>query len=461
MRVGRGQPSRLEAFKGRPHYKENKYLFTRISLLISLALIFSAPQTFAAVAGDEAEVVTLSFSTSEAINTFSDPIPACSDMYVTFSKYNTSTLSLYPVAPTDTTAVLIEANTRIRQFTVSETYGPFTPSKNFVRFVVDKEEENPGVSQVTVKCGPAGTQAKGLAFQPSPSVAGASNTSHAVISNPAVTHFGFGTAFATPDAFTADTYPGAADNGNEANNQAGFFYNLLGVASSTVSNTFETAFDAAWELAYRSTANTTDETWIEHNWDFVPPDFESTLSGSSGTFVANDVLTFSGGGTGRVVTVSGANPTQLLTFRQDFGTTAEGETVTNTSRAGAGTLGALTSVGSSRRFRPFLFVYRSLTQAAAFSFDTVYGDGVDTFNVSSGWVKHNNNVLLSGTGSAVYGPVVWGISDAASLDNGTYLCGQKGYTCSDVLEFSTPATPTDSACATEHLATVKFMAFCY
>lgn len=70
--------------------------------------------------------------------------------------------------------------------------------------------------------------------------------------------------------------------------------------------------------------------------------------------------------------------------------------------------------------------------------------------------------IVTGSNSAVYGPTMWAISNGGSLDSGDEICQASGVgmTCQDVLEFSTPATPTDSTCATAHANAVKFLAMC-
>lgn len=70
--------------------------------------------------------------------------------------------------------------------------------------------------------------------------------------------------------------------------------------------------------------------------------------------------------------------------------------------------------------------------------------------------------VVTGTGSDVYGPTFWAISNAGTFDTGTEVCAANGVglTCVDVLEFGTPATPTDSACATTLSNGVKFLAMC-
>lgn len=75
----------------------------------------------------------------------------------------------------------------------------------------------------------------------------------------------------------------------------------------------------------------------------------------------------------------------------------------------------------------------------------------------------DGNPIVTGSGSTVHGPAFWAISDAGSFDTGNEVCSASGraLTCQDVLEFATPATPTDSTCTATHASAVKFIAFCY
>lgn len=79
-------------------------------------------------------------------------------------------------------------------------------------------------------------------------------------------------------------------------------------------------------------------------------------------------------------------------------------------------------------------------------------DGV--CNSAAEWIPFGSS------GSAVYGPTIWAISNGGTLDTGDEVCAARGYTCQDVLEFGTPATPTDSTCATAQTSTNKFLAMC-
>lgn len=301
----------------------------------------------------------------------------------------------------------------------------------------------------------------GSLIQSTPSIAADSDSTTARISDPAVVKFGWGvTTEASPPGFSAKTYPGGSTDGSEPDHQMGWFYNKAGIGSSTIPNRFEHSVDKSVETSYRSTGGTGDETWMEENIDIVPPDFSAPTTSSNTTgWVANDVLTFSGGGTGRLLSVSGSDPTKTIVWRMDHGTTAAGETVSNVTHAtSAATLGTLTPNGTT--WRSFLWVLQTLNNTTSWNFYDRPNQSTPTLGVSSGYVKTNGNVVVSGTASDVYGPTFWAISNGGSFDTGTEVCSQNGFTCVDVLEFSTPATPTDSACGTTNSNTVKFLAMC-
>ncbi len=82
-------------------------------------------------------IFTVNIPTTAAINDFSGPIPSCASMTVIWERGNSAVVSMYPASSTDDTQAEIAANTRINQFTTSARYGPFTPTKQYVRFIVD------------------------------------------------------------------------------------------------------------------------------------------------------------------------------------------------------------------------------------------------------------------------------------------------------------------------------------
>ena len=295
----------------------------------------------------------------------------------------------------------------------------------------------------------------GSLIQTFPSTTVNSDSTTARIAQPAVVKFGWGvTTEAEPPEFTAKTYSGGSTDGSELDHFMGWYYNQEGIGSEVIPNRFEHSAGSSIETSYRSTGGTGDETWMEENIDIVPPDFTNTVTGITGTFVAGDDIEFSGGGTARVV--SWSSPT--LVFRMNYGVTAAGETIDNKDRAGTGTLGTLTPNGTT--WRSFLWVYQTLNNTTSWNFYDRPSQSFPTLGISSGFVKTNGNVVVSGTGLDTYGPTLWAISNGTTFDTGTEVCTQNGFTCVDVLEFGTPATPTDSACATTLTAAVKFLAMC-
>lgn len=261
----------------------------------------------------------------------------------------------------------------------------------------------------------------------------------AVVTSPAGVRFGHSVATeAAPPAFSASTYPGSGVDGSELNHQMGWFYNKQGTFGPLIEDPFEHSFDASWELAYRSTGATGDRTWVEHNWDFRTPDFSVPMTGSSGSFVAGDTLSFSGGGSGVVVSVSGSNPTQTLVYRQNFGRAATGETVTNITRAGGGTLGTLTAAPTS--FRPFLFVYDALNNTGGFDFSTSPGQTNPILSVSAGHARTKGRII---PGTVVQGTTVFATSAIAAGACDTTNVNQTatGAVATDTVRWSFAADP--------------------
>lgn len=256
-------------------------------------------------------------------------------------------------------------------------------------------------------------------YQSIPSVYAEIPGTEAVVTRPAPVRFGHSVATeADPAAFTANTYPGSGVPGSENNHQMGHYYNKQGTFGAGILDPFEHSWDASWELAYRGTAQTGDKTWVEHNWDFRPPDITVPMTGSSGTFVAGDTLSFSGGGSGRVLSVSGSNPTQTLVYRQNFGRAATGETVTNITRAGGGTLGTLTN--TSTVFRPFLFVYDALDNTASFDFQNSPGVANPILSISAGHARTKGRIIpgtvVQGTTALATSAIAAGACDTTNIN---------------------------------------------
>ena len=235
------------------------------------------------------------------------------------------------------------------------------------------------------------------ATQPTPTVTGSRHGTFGAFSNPATTNGGFGFTWDNPSTFTAKTYPGGPTTGNEPDNQLGSFYNMTGVNGSVISQ-YEHALNDSWELSYRDTVGTGDKTWLERNWDFFPPTNSSVLSSSTGSFVAGDTITFSGGGTGQIVSASGSNPTVTIIWNQNFGTTAAGQTVTNISRAGGGTLAAPTYLGQSPSYslRGLQLVWETVPNTIAWNFETLPNAAVSTLRMQNGNVTINSAQVPNG-----------------------------------------------------------------
>lgn len=274
---------------------------------------------------------------------------------------------------------------------------------------------------------------------------------------PATTKFGYGVTWngagSANGGFDAETHFGSGVAGHEPDNLMGPFYNLTGPGGTRV-NPWEHAMECSHELTYRSTGGTSDETWMEENCDYYPAEFTATLTSPSGAFQYADIITFENGGTGFVVSYNA--PT--LTFRQNWATSENGEVVTNVTRAGSGTLSNLTPVFAN--FRPFSFVWRTLTNTAAFEFYTGYGVSPNV-SISAGFLRMNGNIVVSGSGSAVYGPALWAISNGGTFDTGTEVCVKNGFTCQSVINFAgLGVSPTSVACGTSITSTQTFLAMC-
>lgn len=343
------------------------------------------------------------------------------------------------------------------------------PSRYFV-IDIDTAETGTNISYLTIR----GSASAGV-----PSLSGPNNLTSlsttreggtlGIAALPSPTRFGHGIDMEGTPGFTAAKYPGGpAGEGSEPNNMMGWYYNKRGVLASGIAATidlWEPSFDYSWELGYRKSdpLGTTDETWWELNWDIWPADFTTTtIGGVAGTFVAGDRASCSGGGSLYVVAYPSANN---LTFRQDWGRCLAGEVVTNQTAGRIGntaTLGTLTPI-QTNYFRPYIHVYRHLQNTAAFEFDTLPSAGT-TFSISANYARMNGNIVVSGTGSSVYGPAYWAVSDGGSNNEGNEICSQGGagvFTCQSVINFNNFSTaPTSALCNAPITATHTFIAMC-
>lgn len=88
--------------------------------------------------------------------------------------------------------------------------------------------------------------------------------------------------------------------------------------------------------------------------------------------------------------------------------------------------------------------------------------GSAVFRVKSGSPESASDGLavVTASDSANRGPAQWAISDGATHSSGATICLLSGMECTDVIEFSTVSSPSDSDCATLHAVGVKFLAMC-
>lgn len=312
-----------------------------------------------------------------------------------------------------------------------------------------------GGSTMTIECTPAIVSSLNTLFQNTPSTTVEADKLTASVKSPADVKFGWGVATeATPPPFTAKTYPGGSTDGSELNHMMGWYYNKSGIYQSVIPNMFEHAYDFSIETAYRSTSGTGDSTLVEWNWDFYPPDIISQLSGSStGTWAAGDTLTFSGGGTGYLVSLSGSDPTKTIIWRQDFGTTAAGETVSNVTHAtSAATLGTLTADpdrltwrgngGSAKSLRAFLLTYNTKINTASFDFWTGYDSPTSqaTMSIGAGLVRVNGRQVMGivASGTSTLG----GSSISAGACATLVTTAASGTATTDTIRWSYASAPT-------------------
>ncbi len=257
----------------------------------------------------------------------------------------------------------------------------YTTGRRYFLLTITNPETGSNISTLSVrgtlvaKSSGSGSGSSSTVTQPSPTSGSADNLVIANITDPATTELGYGYVFGDNDgspSFLADTYPGSGVSGNEADNGMGNVYNQNG-CGGTMINPFEHSFDDCWETSFRGTTETGDETWVERNWDMRPPNFTAVITGISGTFTPGEYLTFSpGGGTGEVLTWSTPN----LKFVQNYGITADSETVTGVTSGATGTLTTLVSTGPSDVHRPLFFKWNTVEEFADWSFFSVSTPGI-------------------------------------------------------------------------------------
>ena len=117
------------------------------------------------------------------------------------------------------------------------------------------------------------------------------------------------------------------------------------------------------------------------------------MSGASGTPPsAGDALTFSGGGTGKVVSLAGST----LVWRHNLGVTSDSETVS--SGGWSANIDSITSNCTASVWRPFLSIYDVLDDTVSYTWDTSSGGSQrDNFQVKNGGIAIGANTSPSGT----------------------------------------------------------------
>ena len=331
--------------------------------------------------------VLLNNTSANTINTFSELIPACPNMYFKFTQSSAAVASVYNVAPTDNTAALIEANTRIVQLKETKVYGPYTPTLSFVRVIVDTRETSSTPSTVEISCGTSPV----TYVIPNPQTTQGFDATAMIQTSPAPVKMGFGFQTEGTPNFTGtlytDTGPEPTPSSvQESDHQFGWYYNGTGPDAIVIPNMWQTHWNMSVEANYRPAGQST----MEWNWDFVPPDIESTLTGVTGSFQVGDVITCASGTASAMVKLVGPP----LRFRQNFGACVAGDTITNQTRSGTGVLGTLTQVPAAGTvFRPFLFLYNKMDHTAAYVLESSAGN--NTFGVSAGYARHHGRIITA------------------------------------------------------------------
>lgn len=216
--------------------------------------------------------------------------------------------------------------------------------------------------------------------QPSPSLGTDAGGLVYDITDPVTTQYGYDSKWGN-----------SAGSFNETNNILGPYYNKASVGGPGCVNQFEHAWDRSWETNYNASA-TLNEPWVEENWDIYPPQNTATLSGASGTPPsAGDALTFSGGGTGKVVSLVGST----LVWRHNLGVTSDAETVS--SGGWSANIDSITSDCVTASWRAYLSVYQVLNNTVEYTWDTTSGgDQRDNFKVSNGGIAIGANTSPNG-----------------------------------------------------------------
>lgn len=402
-----------------------RFAIRSLAVLASLIAIVPAFAAELPIKGQSESGITrypLKIPTTAGVNDFTAKIPACENMSVYWERGNSAQVTLYPADSDDTTATLIDDNTPIRVFTTTERYGPFTPTKAYVSFVVNTvnasvpskilvncsnfASSGGGVEVITndmlaelgdqnviyqvtdatdgtdcavgtdgtetAFCGwdgaayiPVGVAAAGDEMDAAQSVPSAGEyyaRTRGTITNPASVNFGYGVGFGLASGgFVTETYPSSGVSGMEPDNLIGPYYNA-NPCSSIRLNIYEHGMEDCYELNFNETVGTGGFAQVEHNWDVEAPDVQAVITGVTGTPVAGNYVTFSGGGTGKILSWNGG--TSTLVWRHLYGTTANSQTVAWTG--GGGTVTTIAANNTDSRWRPRLENWNVGTQVSEF-----------------------------------------------------------------------------------------------
>lgn len=387
-----------------------RILLAILAVLLGAAPASAAPQVVKDNSAAASTIYTITFRTGDTAD--SDALRVNGTCAVRYSQVSGDDASLYAI-PTVSTAAA--SGTLLTALTSSTTTAvTFQAGTLWVKAVAT--DATAGGSVMVIHCSNAQVAAGGAtATQPTPTAYTESTGTSARITDPATATYGYKLMFSDNpvSGFSAKTYPGGATTGNEPDNQIGITYNKG--LDALPDNQYEHAWDDSWELSYRDTTGTYDETWVERNFDVYPATNSATLTSIGGGFnpAVGSYVTFSGGGTGRVLAWS--SPT--LTWNQFFGTTAAGETVAEAATpTDTATVGTPSAVGSYN-FRPYLHVWRTASNKASHQWSTEYGGRI-TMKLQNGGVGINTDDQVSAT-FEIHGANSWGRNILGTLSSDT------------------------------------------
>lgn len=430
-----------------------RFAIRSLAVLASLIAIVPAFAAELPIKGQSESGITrysLKIPTTAGVNDFTAKIPACENMSVYWERGNSAQVTLYPADSDDTTATLIDDNTPIRVFTTTERYGPFTPTKAYVSFVVNTvnasvpskilvncsnfASSGGGVEVITndmlaelgdqnviyqvtdatdgtdcavgtdgtetAFCGwdgaayiPVGVAAAGDEMDATQSVPTAGEEyarPRGTITDPATVDFGIGIGYGSATTFTSETYPGSGVNVDEADNLFGPYYN--GDPCSAVRlNAQEHAFEDCYEFSYRETAGTASDTWVEENFDVTSPDVTFGLSSIDATPapVVGEYVVFSGGATCEILAWSSPNLQCRMSYKADV---AVAQTASWGAGLGGGTVSTIAAVNNANTsWRPRHMVWDTMDQIAEFGWYSEESTGLPAILIRNGEVRMGTN----------------------------------------------------------------------